>query len=282
MSTEESKRVGQAFRAFLKEGVYVTDRARIKLESREVSPPSSANARPSKDWLSRVHEFVAAPVPCSRCATFAAVTLPEIQDRVSADTPHMGSRHDADSNLALCAWAITAHYTPDRVVETGVARGLTSAAILHAMRENRRGTLYSIDLPPLTAEWARQSTAAVAPELRGRWQYIRGSARRRLPPLLRELGSIDIFLHDSLHTYSHMLFEFDLAWQAITAGGLLVSDDIGGNRAFEDFIQRHFAASISEHGPWTIGRGESKKDTFFGVILKKRAPDGSYSVAEQD
>lgn len=40
---------------------------------------------------------------------------------------------------------------PDIMVETGVARGASSAVALAAMQENDRGHLHSIDLPPLAA-----------------------------------------------------------------------------------------------------------------------------------
>jgi len=36
--------------------------------------------------------------------------------------------------------------------------------------------------------------------LRPRWTYLRGSSRRRLPSLVRELEGIDPLIHDSMHT----------------------------------------------------------------------------------
>ena len=41
---------------------------------------------------------------------------------------------------------------PAVVLEAGVAHGLTSAVALHAMEENAKGRLYSIDLPPLSLD----------------------------------------------------------------------------------------------------------------------------------
>ena len=37
---------------------------------------------------------------------------------------------------------------------------------------------------------------------------------------------IDIFFHDSLHTYDHMMFEYLTSWDYLKEGGVLFSDDI--------------------------------------------------------
>lgn len=58
-----------------------------------------------------------------------------------------------------------------------------------------------------------------------------------MPKLLRSLKSIDVFIHDSLHTYDHMLFESRVSWPFINVGGLLISDDIEANSAFNDFAK---------------------------------------------
>ena len=64
-----------------------------------------------------------------------------------------------------------------------------------------------------------------------------------LEPLLKKLGRIDIFFHDSLHTYKHMLFEYNTCWDYLKDNGILISDDIivmngKGHSPFVDFA--HF------------------------------------------
>ena len=56
--------------------------------------------------------------------------------------------------------------------------------------------------------------------------------------MLARVEPIDLFVHDSLHTYSHMKWEFEAALSALRSGGLVISDDIDGNRAFEQMVQR--------------------------------------------
>jgi len=145
-------------------------------------------------------------------------------------------------------YALVRLVQPTLVVETGVCDGFSSRFLLLAMQRNGLGTLHSIDLPnqdvPLGSEGARQtdilpsgrSTGWLVPaELRARWHLHLGDAKDLLPKLLPELDQIDIFIHDSLHTYEHMLFEFRTAWPYLCDGGILLSDDTDWNEAFAEF-----------------------------------------------
>jgi hypothetical protein len=84
----------------------------------------------------------------------------------------------------------------------------------------------------------RMETGALTPDhLRSRWQLERGRTRRVLPQLVSNLSTLDIFLHDSLHTYRNMTFEFKTAWRQLRKGGVLLSDDVAMNRAFQNFFR---------------------------------------------
>ena len=50
-----------------------------------------------------------------------------------------------------------------------------------------------------------------------------------------ELGTIDLFFHDSLHTAANMRAELELAWRHLSEGGFAVADDVFWNRAFWRF-----------------------------------------------
>ena len=75
----------------------------------------------------------------------------------------------------------------------------------------------------------------VPARLRSRWRLALGKSQEKLPPLMDELGQVDIFIHDSEHVPQTMLYEYDLAWGHLKAGGLLVSDDTDWNDAFSKF-----------------------------------------------
>jgi predicted O-methyltransferase YrrM len=126
---------------------------------------------------------------------------------------------------------------PNRVIETGVSAGASSAYILSALNDNNNGKLFSIDLPPENLP-AGKDTGWVVPEiLRGRWSLRIGDAKNILVPLLKEIGSVDLFIHDSLHTYEHMIWEYRRVWDHLTPGGLFLSHDVGANDAFFHFMK---------------------------------------------
>jgi hypothetical protein len=187
------------------------------------------------DWLYLVHQRLGWGWPCLEGNRFQTCWT-DIERRlvpVNAAEPY----YDADPVLARSLWCAVRHLKPRSVVETGVARGVTSCVILQALALNGKGYLWSIDLPPLREPWFSQSGSAVPDSLRGDWRYVCGSARRMLPRTLRRLGTVDLFVHDSLHTYDHMTFELGLARAYLSATGLIVSDDINTNRAFAELIQ---------------------------------------------
>ena len=165
-------------------------------------------------------------------------------------------------------YALVRTLRPAFVVETGVSSGVSSAFILAAIRDNGAGTLVSIDLPfterdgepasilPGTsidkAQWSPippgESSGWLVPDaLRDRWRLRLGDAAELLPQTLEEVGEIGLFLHDSLHTLDHMLFEFETAWPHIAPGGILASDDLDQGdgrplRVFSERVHRRFFA----------------------------------------
>jgi len=131
---------------------------------------------------------------------------------------------------------------PEIVVETGVGAGVSSTIILRAMELNGVGRLYSIDaglrcfdgiiLPP------NKPIGFIIPQnLKGRWKLIVGYSKDVLEPLLKELNQIDLFFHDSEHSYENMMYEYETAWKYLKKGGYLVSDNIEWNNAFGEFIK---------------------------------------------
>ena len=125
---------------------------------------------------------------------------------------------------------------PQTVVETGVANGVSSAHILLALQRNERGMLHSIGLNDPQYLPLGKSLGWIVPEpLKSRWNLLVGDSRRLLPSLLAKLGTIDVFIHDSLHTYDHMLWEYRTAEPYLRPGGLLISDDAAWNSAFPEF-----------------------------------------------
>jgi predicted O-methyltransferase YrrM len=145
--------------------------------------------------------------------------------------------HNGTATLGTLCYLACRYLRPRVVVETGVAYGVTSTYILAALKDNDYGELHSIDLPPLALDAATHVGHFVPLELRPRWKLNLGPAKKLLPQVLERTKPIDLFVHDSLHTYSHMKWEFEAALSVLRPGGVLISDDIDGNRAFQQMIQ---------------------------------------------
>jgi len=127
---------------------------------------------------------------------------------------------------------------PKVIVETGVSAGVSSAYILQALDDNGYGKLYSIDYPNyaiIEAKPVTQTGFAVPVYLRNRWSLLEGKSVDILPTLNRNLDGIDMFMHDSEHSYENMKFEYEEVWDNINYGGLLISHDINDNKAFSEF-----------------------------------------------
>jgi hypothetical protein len=165
-------------------------------------------------------------------------------------------------------YAVVRKMKPEAVVETGVCNGVSTLSVLLALCKNERGTLYSIDYPlraDESLEEFRQETfegygGAAIPsdkepgwiipdQLRTRWNLTLGKSQRELPKLVTELGTLDLFVHDSEHSHPCMMFEYELAYEWLSDGGMILSDDITWNDAFSVFcdVREPVFGRISEN-----------------------------------
>jgi predicted O-methyltransferase YrrM len=178
-------------------------------------------------------------------------------------------RWAADSLLARCCYVVCRLLEPEAVVETGVAYGVSSAFILRALQENGRGVLYSVDLPPLRQRYSEFWGIAVDEKLETRWNIRRGSSKRLLPRLLEEVGVVDLFLHDSRHTYRNMRRELGDIWPRLRTGGVILADDVERNRAFGELRQRDPALwHVVEDRQERPLHARAGPRAVFGIVLK--------------
>ncbi len=229
---------------------------------------------PDAGWEQQLHEVLGMRWPCDDAREFW-----EIWQQVISELEAKGIRagpesfqwwNDGDAGLVRAIWCLTRHLKPQNVVETGVAHGVTSRFILEALKRNGSGHLWSIDLPPLERSWREQIGAAVSEGHSDRWTYIKGSSRRRLPELLSDLGQIDLFIHDSLHSERNVRFELDRTWPSLSPKGAVVVDDVDANWGFHSFTQtvpRPFSL-ICTAEPLRPDLRRFNKKGLFGIVLK--------------
>ena len=111
----------------------------------------TASYEPDLNWEARLHSWLGAPWPCPE-RTKLDVLWRDIASELQTQGLRFGRQtygeySDAEISLARAAWCSGLHQHPSVVVETGVARGVTSRIVLEALDRNDRGQLWSIDLP---------------------------------------------------------------------------------------------------------------------------------------
>lgn len=128
-------------------------------------------------------------------------------------------------------------HRPNVVVETGIANGRSSAIILAAMDINSAGTLHSIDV--------NHDVGALVPDQHPRWvKHIRDGSSEALVDVLENTGPVDIFIHDSDHSYQAQLVEFEIADRYGSSRFLLASDDVNWSYAFLDHCTTRRLSSV--------------------------------------
>ena len=147
---------------------------------------------------------------------------------------------------------------PTIVVETGVASGVSSTAVLQALQDNDSGELHSVSLPEEAstsvdkdAVGKRELGWIIPKQLKEKWHLHRGASREVLPSLLRELSPIDMFFHDSDHSFENVTFELKEAIPSLRSGGVIIVDDV--NFAY---VRSAFSNACNEIQvkPWYIPR----------------------------
>jgi predicted O-methyltransferase YrrM len=137
-------------------------------------------------------------------------------------------------------YGLTRWLRPAAIVESGGYIGMSSAFILKALADEKLTTskLYSIESSQECEQGAlipnelRSVSSGFVP-MRGKVEDF--LKRNEIP------SSIDMFLHDSSHSYRHMLWEFRQFWPRLRDGGLLLSHDVQMNAAFLEFIANTYA-----------------------------------------
>lgn len=258
-----------------------------RLPTSEQQPVSNRHATPKmvEEYLPELAKALEVPLDqlktwhgdLQRSHTFLVAINRAIQD-----VPEFAGVQFTDvSELRLyrcLLYLITRAVRPHIFVETGVLNGFSSAFVLLGMEHNSAGTLYSIDLPPVDERIRAQGTGplpqdkkpgwAIPPELRPRHELHLGDARTVLPQLLGRNKPLDVFLHDSDHSYEHMMFELSLAWSYMRPGGWMLCDNVEANTAFFDFA-RGVDVSV-----FVASSFDSPQRTWKHGIAKKPAPHG--------
>ncbi len=154
---------------------------------------------------------------------------------------------DCEIGLASFLHAYVIQNQPKVIIETGVANGITTNVIMHALAQVG-GTLHSFDVDPKTENVYRGP---------GDWKFhlLTGEFEKDLTRQVSEIGTVNLWIHDSNHGYRWQSFEYELAKKTLSCGGLLISDDIDSSTAW----------GLASKGSFGRSFGIFDNRKFFGV-----------------
>lgn len=168
-------------------------------------------------------------------------------DEVPTTRGFYPDNYDIARSAAAFLYVLVRAMRPRLVLETGIARGQSSLAILRALEWNNEGSLVSVDPDP--------SAGCLVPEgLRSRWvrPSLKGrTARQDFKRIVRDYRGFEIFLHDSNHRPGWMKFELSEAGSNAANGAVLCSDDVQQNKVFSNLARGGGARVI------VTGRGKA-------------------------
>jgi Methyltransferase domain len=170
---------------------------------------------------------------CVRDTTLVADLAARMSSRAGREIePHFARR---------IGWYIAVRLEkPKLVVETGTHDGVGSALLLRALERNAEdgapGQLMSFDVEP-TSGWLIQPWPR-------NWTLVIGDTSRTLAEALAG-RTVDIFIHDSLHTIDHERLEFRAARHHAAARQVLITDNAHMTTVLRE-IARHEDASYEQ------------------------------------
>jgi predicted O-methyltransferase YrrM len=170
---------------------------------------------------------------------------------------------------------LTISLCPKKIVETGVLHGLSSAFILAGLElNNEKKALTSIDLPstfelgPAAKDGyddvlppSKQPGWVVSNNYNDYWNLKIASSKEILPTL--KTDSVDIFIHDSDHSYSNVSFELNESIRFVKTGGIILCDNLEANSAFTDFVRMRNLQAL--HLPGLVSMKDN--DIKFGMFV---------------
>ena len=213
-----------------------------------------SRARPEINWiadLTGVSETVAEKFLGEMNGNLA------VEQAIDTKLRETGRRYYAQFPAPLELYAITRILKPETVVESGVSSGISSAHFLMSLKKNRKGTLHSIDYPTYSSKPKRSKTDiswtipygkdsgwAIPANLKPRWNLYKGKSEDLLRPLLREIGAVDVYCHDSPWTSQHLQYELDSVRPHLRSGSIVVADNSGWNPGAVERLAKSFKTRV--------------------------------------
>ena len=141
--------------------------------------------------------------------------------------------YDSNSGTLELLSLLIKKVRPMTVIETGIANGASTKKILSSFRESGliNSKLYSVDIHPKVATPKLLSNP--------QFNFICIDSQKSFANAMHEIGTADLFYHDSNHSYVNQMYEYSIAWEILNLdSGILMSDDVNWSNAFLDFCKK--------------------------------------------
>lgn len=165
------------------------------------------------------------------------VTFPDemrIAKNVADNTPVKMGGEGATSFI----YHLVKYSDAQKIIETGVAYGWSSLAILLAIKDREGATLVSNDMPYINMGNDDYVGCVIPDNLKDKWELQRLPDVNGIPLALKKFNQqIDLCHYDSDKSYTGRIWASPLLWKALKQGGYFISDDINDNLAFNHFCE---------------------------------------------
>ena len=140
----------------------------------------------------------------------------------------------------LLLYFLIRKYKPKIILETGVALGFSSKAILEAIEVNKEGKLFSSDYPYLNAKNGKQNIGLLVDKhLRQNWMLFLDGDSKNIKNIKQLITSIDLFHYDSDKSVLGRQFTILSLKELLHANSIIVMDDIQDNLFFKNFTEKY-------------------------------------------
>jgi predicted O-methyltransferase YrrM len=144
-------------------------------------------------------------------------------------------------------------------VETGVAAGYSTQAILKAIQVNGSGRLYSSDFPYFRLDRPEQYIGIlVDDDLKANWELYVGGDAKNLKQIAAKIDRVDLIHYDSDKTYRGRRSALKLLEPLLSQNAVIVMDDIQDNSFFYDYVR-------AMPRPWRVFDGGGKVVGLIGL-----------------
>jgi len=151
----------------------------------------------------------------------------------------MGRMMDHPDHYQSLLGDIIKQERPHVMIETGVESGYSTEHFLRAMDFAGTGHLFSFDPAPSGFYEAN-------PIIHPRFTFVRKRSQEALDEIFKQTGRVDLFLHDSDHSWECQIWEYHWAWHHVPSGGIIASDDTGWG------ITLPWGEGSIGHGAWDL------------------------------